>query len=182
MNFAGVFKAPVVFVCENNQYAISVPVSRQTASESIAVKAVAYGFEGILVDGNDLLSVFKTVRDAVEKARMGGGPTLVECLTYRLGAHSTADDWKKYRTNEEVEEWKRKDPLVRVKLFLMSRGALKEAEDLALRKQSESLVNEAIAKGEKLPPPSLHSMFEEVYARVPNELEEEFRELSTGKD
>jgi pyruvate dehydrogenase E1 component alpha subunit len=177
MNFAGVFRAPVVFVCENNQYAISVPVSRQTASETIAIKAIAYGFDGNRVDGNDLFAVFKATKDAAEKARRGEGPTLIECVTYRMGAHSTADDWKRYRTVEEVDEWKRKDPLVRVKLFLTDRGALNESEDSELRKLTESVINQVVAKGEKLPPPDVHSMFEDVFARVPEAYEQDFREL-----
>ncbi len=110
MNFAGVYKASTIFLCENNQYAISVPVSRQTGSESIAVKARAYGFEGVRVDGNDLLAVFSATKLAADKARRGEGPTLIECLTYRLGAHSTSDDWKKYRSTDEVEEWRKKIP------------------------------------------------------------------------
>ena len=98
MNFAGVFKVPVIFFCENNQYAISLPVRRQTASENIAIKAEAYGFEGVLVDGNDVLAVYKATKAAVDKARSGGGPTLIEAVTYRMGGHSSSDDPSKYRS------------------------------------------------------------------------------------
>ena len=98
MNFAGVFKVPLVFLCENNQYAISLPFRRQTASENVAVKAEAYGFEGVLVDGNDVLAVYKATKAAVDKARSGGGPTLIEAVTYRLSGHSSSDDPKRYRS------------------------------------------------------------------------------------
>ncbi len=170
MNFAGVYKAQTVFLCENNQYAISVPVTRQTASKSIAIKARAYGFEGVRVDGNDLLAVISVTRDAVEKARRGDGPTLIECVTYRLGAHSTSDDWKKYRTLDEVEEWKRKDPLIRLRLYLLKQGQLTESADEKLRKELESKVNEGISMAEKIPPPPIESMITNVYAKVPQSL------------
>src|SRR5438067_5631700 len=112
MNFAGVFKAPVVFVCQNNHWAISVPTSRQTASESIAVKAVAYGFPGVKVDGNDAVAVYGAMKEAVDRARAGGGPTLLECETYRIGAHSSSDDPTRYRDEREVEVWRKRDPIV----------------------------------------------------------------------
>src|SRR5437763_1602465 len=111
MNFAGVFKAPVVFICQNNHWAISVPTAKQTASESIAVKAVAYGFPGVKVDGNDAVAVYRAVKEAVDRARSGGGPTLVECETYRIGAHSSSDDPTRYRDEEEGEQWQQGDPL-----------------------------------------------------------------------
>jgi pyruvate dehydrogenase E1 component alpha subunit len=181
MNFAGVYKAPTVFLCENNQYAISVPVSRQTGSETIAIKASAYGFDGIRVDGNDLFAVFNATRDAVEKARSGGGPTLIECVTYRLGAHSTSDDWKKYRSTDEVEEWKKKDPLIRLRIYLEKTSGWTEAKESELRKQLELQINSAISVAEKLPPPKLETMFADVYAsQSPSLREEEKDALSPG--
>src|SRR3989475_4293568 len=111
MNFAGVFRTPTVCLCNNNQWAISLPVSRQTASETIAQKAVAYGIEGVRVDGNDALAVTRAARDAVRRARAGGGPTLLECVTYRLGPHSSSDDPSRYRDEREVEAWRQRDPL-----------------------------------------------------------------------
>ncbi len=110
LNFAGVWHVPVVFVVQNNQWAISVPLKKQTHSRTLAQKALAYGFPGIQVDGNDVLAVYAASREAVDRARAGGGPTLVECVTYRLGVHTTADDPTKYRSAEEVEAWERKDP------------------------------------------------------------------------
>lgn len=176
MNFAGVFKAPTIFVCENNQYAISVPLNRQTASETIAIKAEAYGFEGIRVDGNDLFAVFRAVRDAAEKARNGAGPTLVECLTYRLGAHSTSDDWKKYRSSDEVEEWKRRDPLIRVRKFLERSGLWSADEESKQRKVFESMVNDGVSRAEHVPSPKLETMFTDVYSKMPWNLSEQFGE------
>src|SRR2546428_6616905 len=111
MNFAGVFKAPVVFICQNNHWAISVPTAKQTASESIAVKAVAYGFPGVKVDGNDTVAVYRAVKEAVDRARSGGGPTLVECETYRIRAHRSSDDPARDRGGREGEQWEKRGPL-----------------------------------------------------------------------
>jgi pyruvate dehydrogenase E1 component alpha subunit len=179
MNFAGVFKAQTVFLCENNQYAISVPVTRQTASGSIAIKAEAYGFEGVRIDGNDFLAVYAATKEAVEKARHGDGPTLLECVTYRLGAHSTSDDWKKYRPTEEVEEWRKKDPLIRLKLYLENRSLWSESDEAKLRKQCESAIGEGISRAEKVPPPGVGTMFEDVFAKIPASLKEQREDLST---
>ncbi|MDA4111996.1 MAG: pyruvate dehydrogenase (acetyl-transferring) E1 component subunit alpha [Thaumarchaeota archaeon] len=181
MNFAGVYKAPTIFVCENNQYAISVPVSRQTASETIALKAKAYGFEGVRVDGNDLFAVYLATREAAEKARNGGGPTLIECVTYRLGAHSTSDDWKKYRSTDEVEEWKKKDPLIRLRLYLEKSSLWSEAQERDLRKQQESQINQAISKAEKIPLPKIETMFADVSSKISDNLKEEMDELLSEK-
>ncbi|HEY4911816.1 MAG TPA: pyruvate dehydrogenase (acetyl-transferring) E1 component subunit alpha, partial [Methylomirabilota bacterium] len=117
-NFAGVWHVPVVFVCQNNQWAISVPLKKQTNSRTIAQKAIAYGFPGIQVDGNDVLAVYAASREAVDRAQAGEGPTLIECVTYRLGVHTTADDPTKYRTDEEVKAWEQKDPLTRFRAYL----------------------------------------------------------------
>lgn len=124
MNFAGVYNLPMVMFVENNQWAISVPRSMQTASETIAQKAVAYGFDGIQVDGNDILAVHVATQEAVEKARNGGGPTLIEAVTYRLGVHTTADDPKKYRSDEEVTRWEKLDPIPRFRKYLEGKGVL----------------------------------------------------------
>src|SRR5204863_369792 len=109
LNFAGVFAVPVVFVCQNNQWAISVPLKRQTAAKTLAQKAIAYGFSGIQVDGNDPFAVYKATHEALDQARDGQGPTLIECVTYRLGDHTTADDASRYRSRDEVEQWRKKD-------------------------------------------------------------------------
>src|SRR4029453_2146309 len=123
-NFAGVWHVPIVFVCQNNQWAISVPLKKQTHSPTIAQKALAYGFPGIQVDGNDLLAVYAATRDAVDRARAGEGPTLIECVTYRLGVHTTADDPTKYRSDDEVKAWEKKDPMTRLVPYLEAKGLL----------------------------------------------------------
>src|SRR5512145_141990 len=126
MNFAGVWHVPVVFVVQNNQWAISVPLKKQTHSRTIAQKALAYGLPGLQVDGNDVLAVYAACQEAVNRARAGDGPTLLECVTYRLGVHTTADDPTKYRAAEEVAEWERKDPLTRFSAYLQKKNLLEE--------------------------------------------------------
>jgi pyruvate dehydrogenase E1 component alpha subunit len=165
MNFAGVFKAPIVFLCENNQYAISVPLSRQTASESIAVKASAYGFDGVRVDGNDILAVYSAVGNAVEKARRGSGPTLIECVTYRMASHSTSDDWKKYRPTEEVDEWKARDPLSRFHRYLEKKSLMSTNEDPVIRRELDRVIGNAIARAESIPPPDPETMLDDVLSQ-----------------
>ncbi|MGI0079236.1 MAG: pyruvate dehydrogenase (acetyl-transferring) E1 component subunit alpha [Nitrososphaerales archaeon] len=177
MNFAGVYKAPTIFVCENNQYAISVPLKMQTASATIAIKARAYGFEGVRVDGNDIIAVYTSVKRAAEKARRGEGPTLIECVTYRLGAHSTSDDWKKYRSVEEVEMWRKRDPIQRLKVYLeRDRKIWTEDSDAKLRARFESEISSSISVSERIPPPSVETLFEEVYSELPWNLKEQFEE------
>ena len=123
-NLAGVMTAPVIFLCQNNGWAISTTIQQQTASETLAQKAIAYGFPGVQCDGNDLFAVYATVRDAVRRARDGEGPTLVEALTYRLGLHTTADDPTRYEPREMHDAWVDRDPLRRMQLHLMSRGVV----------------------------------------------------------
>ena len=127
MNFAGVFQVPCVFFCENNQYAISVPRPKQTHSETIAQKAIAYGIEGIQVDGMDIFAVYKSTKDAVEKARAGKGPTLIEAFTYRMCDHSTSDDASRYRSKEELEMWMKKDPVDRLEKYMRKKGLIDDA-------------------------------------------------------
>ncbi len=178
MNFAGVYRTPTIFLCENNQYAISVPVSQQTASESIAIKARAYGFEAAVVDGNDLLAVYSAVSKAADAARRGEGPTLVECVTYRLGGHSTSDDWKKYRTVEEVEEWRKRDPISRLRIFLEKKGLWSTEEDSRFRKESESIIGDAVTKAESLRPPALSTLFEDVFSVMPSNMQKDLDQVS----
>jgi pyruvate dehydrogenase E1 component alpha subunit len=178
MNFAGVFKAPTVLICENNQYAISVPVSKQTASKSIAIKARAYGIEGVLVDGNDLLAVYSEMKRAVDRARLGGGPTLVECSTYRLAAHSTADDWKRYREAEEVKDWSSRDPLLRLRKFMQDYKKIwSDQKDLEMKKQVDSEIASAVSESEKIPLPSVETIFDDVFEQVPKNLKGSMSEL-----
>jgi pyruvate dehydrogenase E1 component alpha subunit/2-oxoisovalerate dehydrogenase E1 component alpha subunit len=177
MNFAAVFKTPCVIVCQNNHWAISVPSSRQSASPTFASKAVAYGMPGVRVDGNDVLAVLAAVGQATARARAGEGPTLVECVTYRMGAHSSSDDPTRYRSNEEVAAWARKDPVDRMKRALIKRGLLDEARDAALFAEVDAEVRTAIAAVEGAPAPARETLFEDVYASPPWHLEEQKREM-----
>ncbi len=177
MNFAGLFKAPVVFVCQNDQWAISVPYGRQTAAESIALRAAGYGFEGMSVDGNDVLAVYDAVKHAAEKARSGDGPTLVECITYRLGPHSTSDDPAKYRDPAEVEAWAAKEPIGRFRKFLVSKGLLTAERSRGIDSEVMELVKqrsrERMEVGNALP----EEIFSQVYSKVPWHLEEELERV-----
>jgi len=164
VNFAALFKAPIVFVCQNNQYAISTPISRQTASESIAIKAEAYGIEGKRIDGNDVVEVYQTVKQAVEKARNGDGPTLIEAVTYRLAAHSTADDPSRYRNNEEVEVWRKHDPLKLCRQLLEKMGLWDEEREKALWKKCEQQIMSKVEDMAKHPPLHPQAIFDDVYA------------------
>jgi pyruvate dehydrogenase E1 component alpha subunit len=166
LNFAGVWHVPVVFVCQNNQWAISVPLKKQTHSRTIAEKALAYGFPGIQVDGNDVLAVHAAGREAVARARAGDGPTLIECVTYRLGVHTTADDPTKYRSAEEVAEWERKDPLTRFATYLRKRNLLEEG----LEERIDAEIAEAVGRFEATPAPDPLAMFDHVYAELPPDL------------
>jgi pyruvate dehydrogenase E1 component alpha subunit len=181
MNFAGVFKVPVVFFCHNNQWAISVPFEKQTASESLAIKAKAYGFEGVRVDGNDLLACYEAAKQAVEKARAGKGPSFIEAITFRMGAHSTSDDPKMYRDEALVESWKRKDPILRLKNFLKKENVWDEKKEEALLSQIHAEINKAIEEAEALPPPSLETLFDGVYEKPLWHLEEQEASLKMEK-
>jgi pyruvate dehydrogenase E1 component alpha subunit/2-oxoisovalerate dehydrogenase E1 component alpha subunit len=177
MNFAGVWRAPCVIVCQNNHWSISVPTEKQTASRTIAVKARAYGMPGIRVDGNDLLAVYKTVSEAIERARSGAGPTFVEAVTYRMGAHSTSDDPTRYRAQAEVDAWGRKDPLDRLRRHLVLLGVLTDEIDAALERELSAEIAAAIAEVEPMPPPDRASLIEDVYASMPWHLREQLEAL-----
>ncbi|MFZ5469309.1 MAG: thiamine pyrophosphate-dependent dehydrogenase E1 component subunit alpha [Myxococcota bacterium] len=180
MNFAGVFQVPVVFVCQNNHWSISVPTGRQTASESIAIKAKAYGFPGVKIDGNDLESVYAAAAEAVARARAGKGPTLIEAETYRMGAHSSSDDPTRYREPKEVEAWSKKDPIVRFFARLVERKLWDARKDQALRAELLEEINAAIAEAEALPPPARETLFDDVYAIEPWNLAEQRAQLKSS--
>src|SRR5215470_11311745 len=166
LNFAGVWHVPVVFVCQNNQWAISVPLKKQTHSRTIAQKALAYELPGLQVDGNDVLAVYAAAREAVERARAGDGPTLIECVTYRLGVHTTADDPTKYRSEAEVAMWEQKDPLTRFRAYLEKRNLLEEG----LEQRVDEEIAAAVARFEATAPADALVMFDHVYAELPPEL------------
>lgn len=167
LNFAGVFKVPVVFVCQNNHWSISLPRSKQTASESIAVKATAYGLPGVKVDGNDVAAVYAAAAEAVQRARSGGGATLIEAETYRMGAHSSSDDPTRYRDQQEVDLWKTRDPIDRLRGQLFAEKLWGDVQEGALRAELLEKVNMAIEESERLPPPAPETLFEDLYGKEP---------------
>ena len=179
-NFAGVFKTPTVFLCRNNGWAISVPASRQSASKTFADKAVAYGIHGVRCDGNDLLAVYKTTRDAIARAARGEGATLIETLTYRLSGHSTSDDPKAYRKDAEVESWRSKDPVTRLRGYLEKKGLWSAEKQTKLEEDVANELGECVKLAEKAPPPPLESMFEDVFEERPGHLKEQRDQLLKG--
>jgi pyruvate dehydrogenase E1 component alpha subunit len=177
LNFAGVFKTPTVFICQNNQYAISVPLRRQTAAATIAQKAIAYGFDGIRIDGNDVLASYVAAKAAFDKARSGGGPTLIEAVTYRLGAHTTSDDPLRYRPQTEVEEWQARDPLARLEKYLLEQNLLDDAFVKAAKSEIEKLVEQAVAEAEAVDAPAPSDIFQYMFSEMPNSLKEQLASL-----
>lgn len=177
VNFAAVFKAPVVFVCVNNQWAVSTPARAQSASETFAVKALAYGIPGVRVDGNDVFALYAAAREAADRARQGGGPTLIEAVTYRLGAHSSSDDPDRYRSASDTETWATREPLIRFRAWLLANQLLDEARDARLRDELEREIKQAVAATEGLPSPARRTLIEDVYLRPARALEEELAEL-----
>ena len=177
MNFAGVWKVPCVFVCQNNHWSISVPAERQTASRTFAVKARAYGVPGVRIDGNDLLAVSSAMRSALERARSGGGPTFIEAVTYRMGPHSTSDDPSRYRSQVEVDSWAAKDPLVRLRRHLVRLGAVSDASDADLEAELIAEIASAVDEVEAMPPAARESLVVDVYAEMPWHLREALESL-----
>ncbi len=189
LNFASVFQVPAIFVCQNNHWAISFPRSKQSRSKTLAQKALAYGMPGIQVDGNDILAVYVAAQEAVKRARSGGGPTLIECVTYRMAVHTTADDPKRYRTEEEVEQWKKKDPIARFQKYLLKKGVISKNQITDLETEVTEEIQSAVDGAEKqmkaLDNPI--GMFDHAYAEMPAHLKEQkealIRELAEkGED
>jgi 2-oxoisovalerate dehydrogenase E1 component alpha subunit len=180
MNFAGVFKTPTVFFCRNNGWAISIPAERQTASATFADKGIAYGVPSVRCDGNDVFAVLKVTRDAVLRAAAGHGATLIEALTYRLSGHSTSDDPKAYREEGVLDAWKKKDPLARLRSYVTLRCAWSDSKQAQLEAKIDLELREVIAEAEKVPPPPLESMVDDVYAEPPWHLVEQRHELLNG--
>jgi 2-oxoisovalerate dehydrogenase E1 component alpha subunit len=154
MNFAGIHKLAVVFVCENNGYAISVPQSHQMAIHNVADRAAGYGFPGVVVDGNDVLACYEVARQAVERARKGEGPTLIEAKTYRFTAHSSDDDDKRYRQAEEVAIWRQKDPIQRYAAYLRQVGILLDPVEAEITERVNQEVDDATDYAEQAPDPT----------------------------
>jgi pyruvate dehydrogenase E1 component alpha subunit len=180
MNFAGVFKTPTLFFCRNNGWAISVPIERQTAAETFALKGVAYGVPGVRVDGNDLFAVVAVVRQAIERARNGDGPTLIEALTYRMGGHSTSDDPNAYRELAALQQWATRDPIQRVKSYLLKAGAWDDAHEEKLLSELSERFRRAVQQAEQTEKPDLKTLFDDVYAELPWHLREQREELLAG--
>lgn len=163
LNFAGIHKLPLVLVCENNRYAYSTPVEREMAICCVSYRADAYGFEGVKINGNDILAVYDEMEKAVEKARNGGGPTLIECMTYRISGHSEHDE-AKYQPEEEKEEWKRKDPIARFKKFLTEKGHLDESKEEEMLNKISEILEEAVKFADESPFPPAEDALKHVFA------------------
>lgn len=176
VNFAGVWKVPVVFIIQNNQYGISTPTRMQTASESLAIKAVAYGVKGIKVDGNDYFAMYKAVEESVKACKNGEGPVLIEAVTYRKGAHTTSDDPTKYRTKEEEQQWESKDPLRRLKLYLEAKKLWSEKEEEKIIPQYKEEVDRQFIEAENYGPYPKEDVFKYLYAEMPDDLKEQEKE------
>jgi pyruvate dehydrogenase E1 component alpha subunit len=180
MNFAGVFKVPVIFFCRNNGWAISVPIERQTASRTFAEKGIAYGVPGVRVDGNDMFAVVSVTRRALADSMRGDGPTLIEALTYRMGGHSTSDDPNRYRGQDKLEPWMERDPIERLRRYLLQNELWNARQEDELNADIDRRFREAVAVAERTPPPPLETMFEDVYEEPPWHLVEQRAELLTG--
>jgi pyruvate dehydrogenase E1 component subunit alpha len=173
MNFAGVWKAPCIFFCQNNRWAISTPLSQQCGNERLADKAIGYGMPGVRVDGNDVLAVVQVTREAVDRARSGGGPTFIEAVTFRMGPHSSSDDPTRYRAAAEVEEWSRRDPLARFRDWLIGEEILTEDEIKPIEDECAEEVAASFKRNEAVPKPALETLFTDVYGEMPEHLREQ---------
>jgi pyruvate dehydrogenase E1 component alpha subunit len=179
MNFASTFQVPCVFFCQNNQWAISVPREQQMNSATVAQKALAYDMPTIQVDGNDLFAVYKASKEAVERARAGGGPSFIEAVTYRLADHTTADDARRYRDQKEVEAWQGKDPMIRLRKYLTAKGLWSDEKQAEAEEAAKPLIAEVVAAAENIPAASTDDIFDYTYATLPPELERQKRTLRT---
>jgi pyruvate dehydrogenase E1 component alpha subunit len=176
LNFAGVFRAPTVFLCQNNGWAISLPRERQTRSPTLAAKGDAYGIPGVVLDGNDVRAVYGAVRKARARAVAGDGPTLIEAQVYRFGPHSTSDDPTRYRTEAEVESARQRDPIHRLRTELAAAGLLSDSQETEIVAAAKAAIQEAVHRAEQVPPPAPSSMFDDVFARRTPRLDEELQE------
>jgi pyruvate dehydrogenase E1 component alpha subunit len=177
LNFAAVFNSHTVFLIQNNHWAISVPREIQTSSQTLAQKAHAYGIEGIQVDGNDLFAVYKVVKYAMDKARAGKGPTLIEADTYRLGDHTTADEASRYRDPKEVEERRKKEPVIRLKKYMEEKGLWDDTQEAKLKEELDQYVAAEVEKLENMPKAHPREMFQSMYKDLPPHLLEQIKEI-----
>jgi pyruvate dehydrogenase E1 component alpha subunit len=175
-NFAGVWKVPVILFCQNNQYAISVPLSKQTAAPTIAAKALGYGMPGYRVDGNDVLAVYAVTREAVRRAREGGGPSLIEAVTFRRGPHSTADDPTRYRTKEELAAWEAKDPIARFQTYCTNEGAIDAEFIKHVEDEGAAIATDIRSSIVGAGPRPARELFENVYDEMPETLRREYKQ------
>ena len=178
LNFAGVYKAPVVFICENNGWAISVPQKGQTASETMAIKAQAYGMPGVRVDGNDILAVYSVTKAAVDRARKGDGPTLIETVTYRMASLSSSDDASRYRDAKEYESWKKKDPIARFQLYLKGKKLWDEKFENEVVETAKAQIADAVKVAEARENPAASTLFDDVYMNLTPQLKAQRQELA----
>lgn len=177
MNFAAVYKSPCIMFCQNNQWAISVPLSKQSASETLAQKGKAYGMPYVRVDGNDVLAVYSVTKEAAARARKGEGPTFIEAVTYRRLGHSSSDDPTKYRDDAEVKLWEQRDPVDRFRVYLQKKGLWDDDKEAAFKEDIAKRVNDAIAAAEKEAPPEDETLVTDVYARVTEQQKEQLAEV-----
>ncbi len=175
LNFAGVFQTPTIFFCQNNQWAISLPRERQTRSATLAEKGEAYGIPGFVLDGNDVRAVFGAVRNARLRAIAGDGPTLLEAQVYRMGPHSSSDDPRRYRSEEQLQAWKQRDPVLRLKRELLAAGDLTEEQDAHLVEEVRAEIGRALQAAEAEAPVDPLSLFDDVFATRPPNLEDQRR-------
>jgi pyruvate dehydrogenase E1 component alpha subunit len=179
MNFASSLKLPVIFCCINNGWAISVPCAKQTASETFAQKALAYGMPTVQVDGNDIFAMYKSTREAWDRARAGGGPSFIEAITYRLGDHTTADDARRYRPAAELEAAAGRDPLPRTRKYLESRGIWDDSQQTKAQEKAKVLVHEVVQAALNVSKPSTDDIFDFVFEQVPETLARQKKTLRT---
>ncbi len=180
MNFAAVYQVPCVFFCQNNHYAISLPRSRQSAAPTLAQRGIAYGMPGIQIDGNDVFAAYTVTKEAVERARAGGGPCFIEAVTYRIGAHTTADDPTRYRDESELREWRRRDPIDRFRRYLEHRGLWNEEREERLKEECAAEIEAAVEEAERLPSPQPDDIFRYMFAELTPQLRAQREELRSS--
>lgn len=177
LTFAGAYNAPAIFIVTNNQYAISVPLHKQTACKRLVDKAIGYGMPGIAVDGNDVLAVYMATKEAVDRARRGEGPTLIEMVTLRMGPHSSSDDPTRYRDEKLFQAWQKRDPIERFKTYLTGKKLWSEKDEVALKEELKAQISAAIETAEPVPPPSVEELFDDVYAEKTAQLKKQEADL-----